>query len=228
MATATGTRITKTPQGDARVHLHPAADARGALVLGHGAGGGVEAPDLVAATAAAVAQGFSVALVEQPYRVAGKRSSPAGAAARRGVDRGRRDLRGDELDGPAARRRWPLGGRPRGLPHGGGDRRGRRALPGLPAPAAGARRQGAEPEPPAGARRREVPMLIVQGESDRFGMPEPGPNREVVVGEGRPQFAQRPRSGQHCCGEVAREARLSGRPRDRAGACSPVAATGHR
>ena len=59
------------------MHLHPAPSARGALVLGHGAGGGVEAPDLVAATAAAGSQGFSVALVEQPYRVAGKRSSPA-------------------------------------------------------------------------------------------------------------------------------------------------------
>src|SRR6185436_7872952 len=59
-----------------RAHLHAAGDARGGLVLGHGAGGGVEAPDLVAATEAAGRQGFSVALVEQPYRVAGRRSSP--------------------------------------------------------------------------------------------------------------------------------------------------------
>src|SRR4051812_15924179 len=77
MATATVTKVTQTPQGDARVHLQPAGDPRGALVLGHGAGGGVEAPDLVAAAAAAHSAGFSVALVEQPYRVAGKRSSPA-------------------------------------------------------------------------------------------------------------------------------------------------------
>src|SRR4051794_9688148 len=76
MATATVTRITKTPHGDARVHLHPAAEPRGALVLGHGAGGGVEAPDLIAATAAAASAGLGVALVEQPYRVAGRRSSP--------------------------------------------------------------------------------------------------------------------------------------------------------
>src|SRR5256885_17225951 len=50
-----------------------------ALVLGHGAGGGVDAPDLRAAAQAAQAAGLSVALVEQPYRVAGRRS-PAPAA----------------------------------------------------------------------------------------------------------------------------------------------------
>src|SRR4051795_5918834 len=77
MATATVTKITNTPRGEARVHLHAVAEPRGALVLGHGAGGGVEAPDLVAATGASGAQGFSVALVEQPYRVAGRSSSPA-------------------------------------------------------------------------------------------------------------------------------------------------------
>ena len=44
------------------------------MVLGHGAGGGVAAPDLVAAATAARGAGLSVALVEQPYRVAGRRS----------------------------------------------------------------------------------------------------------------------------------------------------------
>jgi len=63
-----------TPQGPARVHLHPAGQPRAGLVLGHGAGGGVGAPDLVAVTALAVARQLSVALVEQPYRVAGRRS----------------------------------------------------------------------------------------------------------------------------------------------------------
>ncbi len=66
----------ETPHGPARAHLHRADDPRGALVLGHGAGGGVEAPDLLAATEAALGHGFSVALVEQPYRVAGRKSSP--------------------------------------------------------------------------------------------------------------------------------------------------------
>ena len=68
-----------TPRGPAHVHLHRAAASRAGLVLGHGAGGGVGAPDLVAATTAALAVGVSVALVEQPYRVAGRRS-PAPAA----------------------------------------------------------------------------------------------------------------------------------------------------
>ena len=65
-----------TPSGPAQAHLHPARQPKGALVLGHGAGGGVEAVDLVAASEAAVEAGFTVALVEQPYRVAGRRSRP--------------------------------------------------------------------------------------------------------------------------------------------------------
>jgi predicted alpha/beta-hydrolase family hydrolase len=65
------------PHGPARAHLHPAGDARGALVLGHGAGGGAGAPDLVLATEVANGLGIAVALVEQPYRVAGRRSTPA-------------------------------------------------------------------------------------------------------------------------------------------------------
>ncbi len=63
-----------TPHGPARAHLHPARRPRALLVLGHGAGGGVTAPDLVAAAEAANAAGVSVALIEQPYRVAGRRS----------------------------------------------------------------------------------------------------------------------------------------------------------
>src|SRR4051794_16355665 len=64
----------ETPHGPARAHLHEVADAHALLILGHGAGGGVGAPDLTAATDAANAVGVSVALVEQPYRVAGRRS----------------------------------------------------------------------------------------------------------------------------------------------------------
>src|SRR5436190_20034623 len=66
----------ETPRGAARVHLHLVDDPRAALVLGHGAGGGVEAPDLVAAREAAHSEGLSVARVAQPYRVAGRRSPP--------------------------------------------------------------------------------------------------------------------------------------------------------
>jgi predicted alpha/beta-hydrolase family hydrolase len=55
-----------TPHGSARVHLHPAEEPRAALVLGHGAGGGVGAPYLVLATEVANDLGIAVALVEQP------------------------------------------------------------------------------------------------------------------------------------------------------------------
>src|SRR3954469_15249006 len=64
-----------TPHGPARGHLHPAPAAAGALVLGHGAGGSITARDLVAVTGVAVAAGVSVALVEQPYKVGGRRSA---------------------------------------------------------------------------------------------------------------------------------------------------------
>jgi len=68
-------RDVDTPHGPARVHEHPVAGARALLVLGHGAGGGVTAPDLVTATRAANESGIGVALVEQPYRVAGRKSA---------------------------------------------------------------------------------------------------------------------------------------------------------
>ncbi len=63
-----------TPLGIANAHLNNAAEPRAALVLGHGAGGGVQARDLVAAASAAHSAGLSVVLVEQPYRVKGRRA----------------------------------------------------------------------------------------------------------------------------------------------------------
>ena len=59
--------------------MQSVAEPRGVLVLGHGAGGGVAAPDLVAVTRAACPEGVEVVLVEQPYRVAGRRSPPPAA-----------------------------------------------------------------------------------------------------------------------------------------------------
>jgi predicted alpha/beta-hydrolase family hydrolase len=67
------TSLVETPVGPARTHLRP-ADGPGLLVLGHGAGGGIQAPDLNRVTAAASAAGWTIALVEQPYRVAGRRA----------------------------------------------------------------------------------------------------------------------------------------------------------
>lgn len=69
-------RLLDTPEGPARLHVRR-GDV-GAVVLTHGAGGGVGAPDLVAASDALSEAGWSVVLVEMPWRVAGKRvASPA-------------------------------------------------------------------------------------------------------------------------------------------------------
>jgi predicted alpha/beta-hydrolase family hydrolase len=69
-----------TPFGPARVQLWaPGSAPVGRLMLGHGAGGGIGAPDLVAARRTAVAAGWLAMLVEQPWRVAGKRIAPAPA-----------------------------------------------------------------------------------------------------------------------------------------------------
>lgn len=66
-----------TPAGDARISWRRAARPRAVLAVGHGAGGGIEARDLRALGAAGPALGVTVALVEQPWRVAGRRVAPA-------------------------------------------------------------------------------------------------------------------------------------------------------
>ncbi|MGF1431091.1 alpha/beta family hydrolase [Kitasatospora sp. LaBMicrA B282] len=67
-----------TPAGPARISWHRAAGRpRAVLGLGHGAGGGIEAADLAALAAALPGQGVTVALVEQPWRVAGRKVAPA-------------------------------------------------------------------------------------------------------------------------------------------------------
>jgi uncharacterized protein len=165
-----------TPHGLARVHLHPAAEPRAALVLGHGAGGGVSAPDLTVATEVALAEDVSVALVEQPYRVAGRRSpAPApqlDAAWVTVVDH----LRENELAG------LPLitGGRSLGA---------RVACRTAHETEAVAVLCLAFPVHPPGRPDKtrlpeleavQVPVLVVQGESDPFGMPPDGQNRTVA------------------------------------------------
>ena len=165
----------ETPHGPARVHLEPARAPKAALVLGHGAGGGISSPDLVAAAGAARARGLSVALVEQPYRVAGRRS-PAPAhqldAAWQAVVA---QLAEAELAGLAL----VTGGRSSGA---------RVACRTAPATKAVAVLCLAFPlRPPRGAASRlpelnavPVPMLVVQGSRDPFGIPSPGPQRTVV------------------------------------------------
>lgn len=72
------TETVGTDAGPARITWHRARGrARLVLAVGHGAGGGIEARDLRALAAALPAHGVSVALVEQPWRVAGKKVAPA-------------------------------------------------------------------------------------------------------------------------------------------------------
>jgi predicted alpha/beta-hydrolase family hydrolase len=71
-------REIETPSGLARAQLRAprrvSAGTRGLVVIGHGAGGGIDAPDLVAVADALLADGWGVGLVEQPYRVKGHRA----------------------------------------------------------------------------------------------------------------------------------------------------------
>jgi predicted alpha/beta-hydrolase family hydrolase len=62
-----------TPVGDARVDVARAADRWATLVLGHGAGGGIGAADLVALATRLPAHGIEVVRVEQPWVVAGRK-----------------------------------------------------------------------------------------------------------------------------------------------------------
>ena len=73
-----------TPVGPARAVPTTAVDARATLVLGHGAGGGIQAPDLVVLARELPKRGVSVVLVEQPWRVAGRTVSAPPATLDRG------------------------------------------------------------------------------------------------------------------------------------------------
>ena len=170
-----------TPHGPARVHPQLAGDPRAALVLGHGAGGGVEAPDLVATTEAALGAGVSVVLVEQPYRAAGRRSSPRPAildAAWVAVIEHLREHRLGEL---------PLvcGGRSAGarVACRTAAQTGAAALLCLAFPLQPPARAGKTPGPDRLDELElvRVPTLVVQGERDRFGIPPAGARREVAV-----------------------------------------------
>ena len=168
----------ETPCGLARVHLHTVAEPVAALVLGHGAGGGVTAPDLVAVTKVAQAANVSVALVEQPYRVAGRRSPPRAPILDTGWVAVVEQLR----EGPLADLPLIAGGRSSGA---------RVACRTVAATGATAVLGLAFPlVAPSGVSRQEeldgagVSVLVVQGASDRFGIPEPADLRSVVVVRG--------------------------------------------
>lgn len=193
-----------TPHGLGRATVSVPEGARWAVILGHGAGGGIAAADLQAVAGVAGELGFAVALIEQPYRVAGRRS-PAPArqldvawVAMVAALSGRSGAPGaaGPVAGPAA---GPVAG------PGGAPLAGMRLI-------AGGRSSGArvacrtaslvgavavlclafplhppgKAADPAKSRLPEldevgVPTLVVQGEHDPFGLPPDGPNRAVVV-----------------------------------------------
>ena len=166
-----------TPHGPARAHLHHADRARAALVLGHGAGGGVSAPDLVAATNAALEQDVTVALVEQPYRVAGRKSPAPARQLDAAWIAAVSQLREGELEG------LPLitGGRSAGarVACRTAEETGAVAVLCLAyplLPTRGANPQSRLPELEA----VNVPTLVVQGTSDPFGMPPASATRTVT------------------------------------------------
>ncbi len=172
--------VVDTPHGPAHVHLHGVAEPGGALVLGHGAGGGVASRDLARVTEVARSEGLTVALVEQPYRVAGRRSpAPArqlDAAWTAVVDH----LCSRELHG------LPLvaGGRSAGARVAcrtaaatGADGVLCLAFPLQPPPRSGA---AASPSRLPELEAVTVPTLVVQGARDRFGVPPATALRTVV------------------------------------------------
>ena len=167
----------QTGPGVARVHLDAPAGPLGALVLGHGAGGGIDAPDLVAVTRAAVAGGWAVARVEPPYRVRGRKAPPRAPA----LDSAWADVVGHLRDGV-------LGGLP--LVVGGRSAGARVAC--RTAAATGAvgvlclafpTRPPGRPDSPSRVPELDsvgVPVLVVQGATDPYGPPPPAPGRVVV------------------------------------------------
>ena len=164
----------ETPHGIARVRLLEVESASAALVLGHGAGGGIDSPDLTGAARAAEEAGMSVALVEQPYRVAGRRA-PAPAA---------------QLDAAWVSVVSQLPFEELSLIVGGRSSGARVACRTAAEVGAKAVLCLAFPVHPPGRPEKsrldelggvEVPTLVVQGERDPFGLPPPGPNRIVVT-----------------------------------------------
>ena len=166
----------ETPHGLARAEVNRRRSPKGTLVLGHGAGGGIDAPDLLAAARAAAGLGWTVVRIEQPYRVAGRRA-PAPAA---------------QLDAAwvavvaALRVRAPLvvGGRSSGA---------RVACRTAAVVSASGVLCLAFPLHPPGKPEQSrlgeldavaVRTLVVQGQRDPFGVPPAGPNRAVVVVRG--------------------------------------------
>jgi predicted alpha/beta-hydrolase family hydrolase len=168
MTAAAWPREVGTALGPARVHrTAPARPGGGTLVLGSGAGGGVDAADLTAVAAGAAGAGWQVLRVEQPWRVAGKRIAPAPARLDEGWTAVLAALRADDvLPGPLV-----LGGRSAGARVACRTAAAQGAT-GVLALAFPLHPPG-KPEKSRAAELQEVavPLLVVQGAADAFGRP---------------------------------------------------------
>lgn len=163
-----------TPHGDARLHRDRSRHPIATLVLGHGAGGGVESADLVALASELPREGISVIRVEQPWRVAGKKVAPRPEVLDECLIAANNVIR--------ARTPLVLGGRSAGARSACRTSRelgasGVLALsfplhpPGKPEKSRLAELEGVR-----------VPTLVIQGERDPFGRPEEFPSdRELAV-----------------------------------------------
>ncbi|MFJ4630778.1 alpha/beta family hydrolase [Streptomyces sp. NPDC088847] len=170
------TETLETDAGTARITWHPARKARLVLAVSHGAGGGIEARDLQALAAVLPAHGVTVALVEQPWRVAGKKV----ATAPRTLDVGWRGI-------------WTAVAKP-GLPVISGGRSAGARVACRTATELGAAAVLAlsfplhPPGKPEKSRAGEllgsgVPTLVVQGGNDPFGKPAEFPEGDFELVE---------------------------------------------
>lgn len=171
-----------TPRGPAEVELTLPTGGRptALLVLGHGAGGSITAPDLTAVRDQTLAAGLAVARVTQPYRVAGRKAPPPAAHLDQAWIAVVEALRQEP-----ALATLPLitGGRSSGA---------RVACRTAATVAAAAVVALAFPLHPPGRPERSradeldgmVPTLVVNGDRDPFGVPGPGGGVEVVVRPG--------------------------------------------
>jgi predicted alpha/beta-hydrolase family hydrolase len=167
----------ETPRGPAGIQItDPDGPPVSMLVLGHGAGGGVSAPDLTAVHDAAVAAGVRVALVTQPYRMAGRKVAAPTAHLDEAWTAVINHLRvpglpmifGGRSSGArvACRTAEPLG------------------AVGVVALAFPLHPPGRPEKSRAAELPADVPTLVLNGDRDPFGVPTPAPGVEVLVRPG--------------------------------------------
>lgn len=166
-------RRVPTPKGEARLVVRRARRPIATLVLTHGAGGGIDAPDLVRLARTLPQHDISVTLVEMPWRVQGKRLAPAPAV----IDA----CYTAAVDAMRTRAPLVLGGRSAGARSACRIARsvGARAVLALAFPLHPPGRPEATRLPELQGAR--VPVLVVQGERDTFGGPDAFPSGVELV-----------------------------------------------